>query len=102
MATQYPNQTFPVMQDISPADAELLASYQNAMMSGDFAKASTILHQIVDYDKKIITAELLNTIMDTILAAQEDFQKRYSPAYIVSATQPEAQEEGDYWFEIIA
>ena len=33
-------------------------------------------------------------------AVEKYFQARYSPAYVVSNTQPSAQENGDFWFQV--
>ena len=38
--------------------------------------------------------------LNCIVALQEQFAKRYSPAYVVSETQPASQEIGDYWFKV--
>lgn len=94
-------QTFPTMQDMTASDALLVNQFQQAMQAGNVALAQTILAQITDSDKKIISAELLNTAWDTLVALQKYFTTRYSPAYVISETQPEDQEIGDYWFEVV-
>lgn len=103
MATTFPTsiQTFPTMQDMTASDALLVNQFQQAMQAGNIALAQTILAQITDSDKKIISAELLNTAWDTLVALQKYFATRYSPAYVISETQPEDQEIGDYWFEVV-
>lgn len=88
------------MQDISASDGALIAQYQIAMQAGNLALAKQILSQIPNNQNKIITADYLNTINDTVLAVEQYFQARYSPAYIVSDTQPQSQEKNDFWFEI--
>ena len=88
------------MQDISASDGALIAQYQAAMQAGNLALAKQILAQIPNNQNKIITADYLNTINDTVLAVEQYFQARYSPAYIVSDTQPQSQEKNDFWFEI--
>ena len=93
-------QTFNQMQDISASDGALIAQYQIAMQAGNLALAKQILSQIPNNQNKIITADYLNTINDTVLAVEQYFQARYSPAYIVSDTQPQSQEKNDFWFEI--
>ena len=93
-------QTFNQMQDISASDGALIAQYQTAMQSGNLALAKQILAQIPNNQNKIITADYLNTINDTVVAVEKYFQVRYSPAYIVSNTQPSAQESGDFWFQV--
>ena len=102
MATSYPNsvQTFPQMIDLTASDGPLAQQYQIAMQSGNLALAKQILAQIPNNQNKIITADYLNTINDTVLAVEQYFQARYSPAYIVSDTQPQSQEKNDFWFEI--
>ena len=102
MATSYPNsvQTFPQMIDLSASDGALAQQYQAAMQAGNLALAKQILAQIPNNQNKIITADYLNTINDTVLAVEQYFQARYSPAYIVSDTQPQSQEKSDFWFEV--
>ena len=102
MATLFPNstQTFPQMIDLTASDGALAQQYQTAMQAGNLALAKQILAQIPNNQSKIITADYLNTINDTVLAVEQYFQARYSPAYIVSDTQPQSQEKNDFWFEI--
>ena len=102
MATSFPNalQTFPQMIDLTASDGALAQQYQAAMQAGNLALAKQILAQIPNNQNKIITADYLNTINDTVLAVEQYFQARYSPAYIVSDTQPQSQEKNDFWFEI--
>ena len=102
MATSFPNafQTFPQMIDLAASDGALAQQYQAAMQAGNLALAKQILAQIPNNQNKIITADYLNTINDTVVAVEKYFQARYSPAYVVSNTQPINQETGDFWFEI--
>ena len=102
MATSYPNsvQTFPQMVDLLASDGALVQQYQTAMQAGNLALAKQILAQIPNNQNKIITADYLNTINDTVVAVEKYFQARYSPAYVVSNTQPSAQENGDFWFQV--
>lgn len=93
-------QTFPQMIDLTASDGALAQQYQAAMQAGNLALAKQILAQIPNNQSKIITADYLNTINDTVLAVEQYFQARYSPAYIVSNTQPQSQEKNDFWFEI--
>ena len=88
------------MQDISASDGTLIAQYQVAMQAGNLTVAKQILAQIPNNQNKIITADYLNTINDTLVAVEKYFQARYSPAYVVSNTQPSAQENGDFWFQV--
>lgn len=103
MATTFPDaiQTFPTMQDITRSDAPYVMQYQTAMQNGDIETATQILQNIQDYGKKIVTADLLNTVNDTVVALQKLYAERYNPSYIVSETQPSGQKAGDYWFQII-
>lgn len=102
MSSVFPNeiQTFPTMQDISVADASLVQQYQEAMESGNIATATAILGQISNADKKIIRADLLNTITDTSVALQQFYADKFSNGYVVSATQPAGQSVGDFWFRL--
>lgn len=102
MATTFPSsiQTFPTMQDMGAADGALVKQYQAAMQAGDIPTAQTILSQITNGQNKIITADLLNTIIDTNVALQNYYAQRYSPAYVVSEEQPANQEATDFWFQI--
>ena len=102
MATLFPNaiQTFPRMIDLIASDGTLVQQYQAAMQAGDVTLAKQILDQIPNSQSKIITADYLNTINDTLVAVEKYFQARYSPAYVVSNTQPSSQENGDFWFQV--
>ena len=102
MATLFPSeiQTFPQMIDLTASDGSLAQQYQLAMQVGNLTLAKQILEQIPNNQNKIITADYLNTINDTLNAVQEFFQARYSPAYIVSNIQPSTQESGDFWFQV--
>ena len=102
MATSFPNaiQTFPQMIDLIASDGALVQQYQAAMQAGNVTLAKQILDQIPNSQSKIITADYLNTINDTLIAVEKYFQARYNPAYVVSNTQPSAQENGDFWFQV--
>lgn len=102
MATSYPNsvQTFPQMIDLTASDGTLAQQYQTAMQAGNLTLAKQILAQIPNNQNKIITADYLNTINDTVTAVEQYFSGRYSPAYIVSENQPTYQEATDFWFEV--
>ena len=102
MATSFPNstQTFPQMSDLTASDGALAQQYQAAMQAGNLTLAKQILAQIPNNQNKIITADYLNTINDTVVAMEKYFQTRYSPAYIVSDTQPQSQGKSDFWFEV--
>lgn len=102
MSTLFPGaiQTFPQMIDLAASDGALVQQYQAAMQAGNLTLAKQILAQIPNNQNKIITADYLNTINDTVVAMEKYFQARYSPAYIVSDTQPQSQEKSDFWFEV--
>lgn len=102
MATSFPNaiQNFPQMTDLLASDGSLVQQYQTAMQAGNLTLAKQILAQIPNNQNKIITADYLNTINDTLVAVEQYFQARYSPAYVVSETQPQNQEATDFWFEV--
>lgn len=102
MASTFPNstQTFPNMIEITASDGVLVQQYQNAMQASNLTLAQQILAQIPNNQSKIITADYLNTINDTIVAVQQYFNNRYSPGYIVSTTQPTNQQDGDFWFQV--
>ena len=102
MSTLYPGaiQIFPQMIDLAASDGALIQQYQTAMQAGNLALARQILAQIPNNQNKIITADYLNTINDTVVAVEQYFRGRYSPAYIVSENQPAYQEATDFWFEV--
>ena len=102
MSTLYPGaiQTFPQMIDLAALDGPLVQQYQAAMQAGNLTLAKQILDQIPNSQSKIITADYLNTINDTVVAVEKYFQARYSPAYVVSSIQPSVQASGDFWFQV--
>ena len=102
MATTFPQsiQTFPTMMDLTSSDGNLGQQYQSAMQAGNLTQAKAILEQISNGQRKIITADYLNTINDTLVALETYFTNKYSPAYVVSTTQPANQEATDFWFEV--
>lgn len=100
MATNFPNQIdiFPKMLDITAADAELVKEYQSAMEAGDYKKAQFALDKIPNNQQKIISAGLMNDILDGLTATEQYFADRYSPAYVVSDTEPQYKQATDFWF----
>lgn len=104
MATSFPDsiQNFPTMLDLTTNDVTNVKNYQQAILDGNFALAAQYLALITNGDKKIITAEYLNTINDTLNALQTFYEQRWSPAYIVSASQPVSQEIGDFWLQVVS
>lgn len=102
MATTYPNeyQQFPTMLNIAAVDAPFIQQYQDFIKAGNYIEAQKILESIPNYDRKIVTADLLNSLFDTNVAVQKFYTERYSPAYIVSENEPLGQEQGDFWFDV--
>ena len=102
MSTVFPNeiQSFPTMQDMTSTDASLVQQYQEAMEIGNIGGAATILGQITNADKKLIRADLLNTITDTSVALQKFYAEKFSNGYVVSTTMPAGQSTGDFWFKL--
>ena len=102
MSTLFPSeiQTFPQMIDLTASDGALAQQYQAAMQAGNLTLAKQILAKIPNNQNKIITADYLNTINDTLVALETYFTNKYSPAYVVSTTQPVNQEATDFWFEV--
>ena len=104
MATTFPDsiQTFPTMVNMGSADVANVKNYQAAMKAGNFTLAGQYLAQISNASNKIITADYINTILDTIVALQNFYRDKYSPAYVVSSSQPVGQEIGDFWFQLLS
>lgn len=102
MATNFPNQvdTFPTMLDITVEDVELVKQYQDAMETGSYDVAQQALSQIPNNQQKIISAGLMNDVLDCLTATEQYFGDRYSPAYIVSEAQPTFQQATDFWFHV--
>ena len=92
--------TFPTMQDVTASDGAKIAQYQAAIEAGDMATAASILTTITDYNKKLITAAYLNSITTTCNSLETYYLERFSPAYIVSSSQPALQDKGDFWFQV--
>lgn len=92
--------TFPDRMNISENDAVLIKQYQEAMEEGNLTSASEILHQITDYDKKIISTQYLNLITQTVFNLQKYYLQKYSPSIVVSSQQPVLQDNTDLWFQI--
>ena len=103
MATTFPHsiQTFPTMLNLTASDILMVNNYQEAILNGNFALAAQYLASISDGNLKLITADYLNTINDTINALQVVYEQTWSTAYIVSAVQPQAQENGDFWLQVV-
>lgn len=103
MATTFPDQIqeFDEKMNIDPTtDTVYLKAYQDAVLAQDIVAMREALSQIPMIEKKLITSEDFNVLTDTCYALQKFFLARYSSAYIVSETQPTAQEKGDFWIKI--
>lgn len=100
MATNFPNQvdTFPTMLNITADDAALVAQYQAYMEAGNYAQAQQTLSQMTNGQQKIISAGLMNDVLDSLTATEQYFADRYSPAYVVSDTEPQYKQATDFWF----
>lgn len=101
--TTFPNeiQEFISAMDITAEDGALVKRYQDARNNGDIALANQILSQIPYAANKLVNADRLQTIIDTCAAMQNFYLKKFSPAYVVSDEQPENQDTGDFWFDIL-
>lgn len=93
--------TFPTILDMTVTDAPFVTQFQTAMQAGDFTTAATYLAQIPNANQKLISADFINSLSSTIVNVENYFAARYSPAYVVSATQPTAQESTDFWIKIL-
>lgn len=101
--TTFPDeiQEFISAMDITAEDGALVKRYQDARNNGDIALANQILSQIPYAANKLVNADRLQTIIDTCAAMQDFYLKKFSPAYVVSDEQPENQDAGDFWFDIL-
>ena len=104
MATSFPDsiQNFPTMLDLTSADVEAVKNYQNAILNGNFTLAAQYLATIQNSNQKLITADYLNLINDTIEALEIYYEEKWSPAYVVSSSQPVTQDEGDFWIQVVS
>lgn len=89
-------QTFPTMQNLTQADMLNVKAYQQAMEDGNFALAAQYLALIPNAANKIVNADYINTIVDTIEALEN-----YTQGYVLSPTQPISQVAGDWWFKVV-
>lgn len=103
MATSFPNsiQSFPTMMNLTSSDVAAVKNYQQAILDNNFALAAQYLANITNGNKKIITADYINTINDTIVALENYYIQKWSPAYVVSSSQPSAQDIGDFWLQVV-
>lgn len=103
MATTFPDsvQNFPTMTDLTSSDVAAVKGYQQAILANNFTLAAQYLATIANADKKLITADYLNTINDTMEALQTFYLNKWTPAYVVSSTQPSTHEVGDFWVQVV-
>ena len=92
--------TFPTKQNMEATDGQKVANYQAAMEAQDLASAQAILQTISNYQDKIFDAEYFNLITKTLAEVEAFYMAKFSPAYIVSASQPVLQEPTDFWFQV--
>lgn len=102
MASSFPEaiDVFPQMMDLLASDGELIKQYQSAMDSGDIQTANQIMAQVPNGKNKIISAEYMNNINNAVVSMENYTLSAYSPAYVVSNTQPANQEATDFWFQV--
>lgn len=81
--------TTPILYSIPAFDAQNSFIFQFASIGGSQVVANTLT---------IKDNATLTTINDTVVAVEEYFQVRYSPAYVVSTEQPAHQESTDFQF----
>ena len=81
--------TTPILYSVPAFDAQNSFIFQFASIGGSQVVANTLT---------IKDNATLTTINDTVVAVEEYFQVRYSPAYVVSTEQPAHQESTDFWF----
>ena len=93
--------TFPQVLDITATDAPLVKSFQTAMQNGNFTQAAGYLAQIPNSSQKLLGADFINSITTTLQDVETFFKNKYTPAYIVSSTQPSVQSKYDFWFQIV-
>ena len=79
--------TTPILYSIPAFDAQNSFIFQFASIGGSQVVANTLT---------IKDNATLTTINDTVVAVEEYFQVRYSPAYVVSTEQPAHQESTDF------
>lgn len=92
--------TFEDRMNMDTSDYALVKQYQEALQNQDIETANEILIQIPNYQRKIISPDYLNSIAQTVMALELYFLEKYSPAIVVSSSQPVHQEETDMWFQI--
>lgn len=100
--TTYPDkiQEFEEKLNITPNDATLIKQVQQLIEQRKFAEANAIRQQIPNYKQKQIIAQDFNTVFDTTVALQLEYDSRYTPSYVLSKEKPTNQSEGDYWYRI--
>ena len=100
MAFPYEIIEFLPRYNITVDDGAKIKEYQQLIQAGNWDEANAVLQSISQWGRKIINASYLNSIASTCNALEKYYLERYSPAYIVSATQPVHQDNGDFWFQI--
>ena len=65
--------------DITSEDSVLLNEFQNAIRSGNLTLANSILVQIPNYSKKVISAQRMNELRSAILAIEQFYGTDIEP-----------------------
>ena len=83
--TSFPNeiQSFITMLNMTVNDADAVMGYQEAMGRGDISTAQMYFSQITNGQQKFISAETMNTLMETCIALQRFYTSDIEP-YIES------------------
>ncbi len=79
------------MVDITADDAVNVKGFQEAMLAGNTELANTYFNQITNANKKFVTADSMNTLFQTCIAAQRLYKNNY--ADFVTQKQAEWEEQ---------
>lgn len=79
--TTFPNSLDNIQQmlSVTVSDAPLIKSFQQYIMDGNFSAAQTILDSIQNADRKILSADYINTLRDAILALERFYKSDIKP-----------------------
>lgn len=79
--TNFPEQvqSFITMLNMTVSDADAVMGYQEAMRNGDITTAQRYFSQIANGEQKFITAEVMNTLMETCIALQRFYNSDIEP-----------------------
>lgn len=79
------------MVDITAEDAVNVKGFQEAMLAGNTELANTYFNQITNANKKFVTADSMNTLFQTCIAAQRLYKNNY--ADFITQKQAEWEEQ---------